>query len=71
MSSFFAGEFKANEFDQDLSRLVGSLDQHMQILEKDRAIGACACLVNYLELLRDESGLGRFKLNAFDLSQVG
>lgn len=62
------GDFKAQDIEQDLTRLVGSLDQHASKLECKNATAAIACLIKYTELLRDESGFGAFKLSLFDLS---
>mmetsp|Transcript_48662 Transcript_48662/g.95398 ORF Transcript_48662/g.95398 Transcript_48662/m.95398 type:complete len:948 (-) Transcript_48662:170-3013(-) len=64
-----SSDFKANDLEQDIGRLVGSLEQHHGKLEKKNSMAALLCLVKYLELLRDESGFGRFKLRTFDLSQ--
>lgn len=61
-------EFKAADIEQDLGRLVGPMEQHLNTLEKKSAMAALSCLIKHLELLGDESG-GSYKLNLFDLSQ--
>lgn len=63
------GDFKGSDIEQDLGRLVPSLEQHLPKLELKHAMGGVVCLIKYLELLRDESGFGHFKLLNFDLSQ--
>lgn len=64
-----SGDFKAADVQQDLNRLVGSIEHHLPKLEKKAAMGALASLIKYLELLRDASGHGHFKLKSFDLAQ--
>lgn len=62
-------DFKSADVQQDLNRLVGSVEHHLAKLEKKIAMAALASLIKYLELLRDASGHGRFKLKSFDLAQ--
>lgn len=64
-----SSDFKGADIEQDLARLVGSLEQHLAALEKKNATGALACVIKYLELLRDETAHGKFKLSLFDLAQ--
>jgi hypothetical protein len=85
-------DFKTDNVEQDLTRLVGSLEKHFEQLDKKQAMAAgllvshpafflfvilsfspclVACLVKYCELMANSQGLGKFKLQTLDLSQVG
>lgn len=61
-------EFLTKDIVQDLGMLVGSLDHHSNKIEKTHAMGALACLINHLELLRGDIGFGGFKLKLLDFS---
>jgi DNA mismatch repair protein MSH2 len=45
-----AAEFKNTDVEQDLKRLLGSLEQHLGDLDKKHAMSAVACLIRYLEV---------------------
>jgi DNA mismatch repair protein MSH2 len=65
----FESKFNSPNVEQDLKRLVGSIQQLFDLLDNKYAVQSLGVLINYLDLLRDDSGFGRFKLRGFDLSQ--
>ncbi|CAG8456480.1 9119_t:CDS:10 [Diversispora eburnea] len=64
-------DFAINDIEQDLNRLLGenvsvaSLPEY----EMKNAMAACACIINYLSLMSDESNFGHYTLRNHDLSQ--
>jgi len=58
-----------NSLDQDLKRLVGSVQEQYSLSEHQFSMNAVAVLIQHLELLQDDSNFGRFKLRNYDLSQ--
>jgi DNA mismatch repair protein MSH2 len=63
--------FQSKNVVQDLTRLLDS-DVNVQSLPAvslSVAMAATACIISYLDLLQDESSLGYYHLEQFDLSQ--
>lgn len=64
------GAFSPADSEQELRRLAGAVQQQQfALLEQRNALQALSWLVRYLDLLRDESSHGRFRLRGFDLAQ--
>eukprot|EP01104_Vermistella_antarctica_P017092 TRINITY_DN5998_c0_g2_i1.p1 TRINITY_DN5998_c0_g2~~TRINITY_DN5998_c0_g2_i1.p1 ORF type:complete len:930 (+),score=265.26 TRINITY_DN5998_c0_g2_i1:162-2951(+) len=61
-------DFKANDIEQDLNRLLGSIQNNLPELEHTHAMKATACLIKYLELLSDNSNFGKYRMKRLDLS---
>lgn len=45
-----AAEFKSVDVEQDIRRLIGSIEHHFTDLEKKHAMSAVSCLIRYLEV---------------------
>jgi DNA mismatch repair protein MSH2 len=45
-----AAEFKHTDIEQDVKRLVGSIEHNLADLDKKHAMSAVACLIRYLEV---------------------
>ncbi|KAJ3389328.1 MutS-like protein [Entophlyctis sp. JEL0112] len=63
--------FETKDVEQDLNRLLAGESSVLTLpeFEKHLAMGATACLINYLQLLSDESNFGQYQLVTYDLSQ--
>eukprot|EP00954_Amorphochlora_amoebiformis_P006135 480191-Amorphochlora_amoeboformis.AAC.1 len=57
-----------DNFRQDLQRLIGNITPYLEVLDKTLAMGSLACLIQQLDLLKEESA-HNFKLEELDLSQ--
>jgi DNA mismatch repair protein MSH2 len=64
-------KFQSKNIIQDLSRLLdGDINvQGLPAVSLPVAMAATACIISYLDLLEDESSLGYYQIEQFDLSQ--
>ena len=64
------GDFRADDIEQDLGRLLegGDVRRHLKELELPLAMRALGCLIRYLELLNDPDNFEHFSLRPLDLS---
>jgi len=63
-----AGFFKTENIRQDLARLIGNVTPHLELLDKQLAMGSLSCLILQLDLLKEES-TNLFSLSELNLSQ--
>lgn len=67
------GNFSTKDINQDLDRLLmlpaGTNAAALPETEMVHAMGAAAALIDYLEILRDDTNFGKYTLERFDGSQ--
>eukprot|EP01117_Protostelium_nocturnum_P017601 TRINITY_DN7194_c0_g1_i1.p1 TRINITY_DN7194_c0_g1~~TRINITY_DN7194_c0_g1_i1.p1 ORF type:complete len:935 (-),score=286.74 TRINITY_DN7194_c0_g1_i1:10-2781(-) len=64
-----SSDFKSDNVIQDLNRLLGeNANQDLDKFELKLAMKSTACLINFLELLSDESNFGNYRIEDFQFS---
>jgi DNA mismatch repair protein MSH2 len=62
------GDFDTKNMEQDLTSLLGSIQNNLPELEQKLAMGALEALIAYLDLIADDANRGKFKLQHFTLA---
>nr|CAG8502494.1 9493_t:CDS:10 [Entrophospora candida] len=64
-------DFSTKNIEQDLNRLLGKAISVTSLPEfkLENAMSACACIINYLSLLSDQSNFGNYSLRLHDISK--
>jgi hypothetical protein len=57
----FVAEYKANFIEQDLSRLLTSVESNLEALELKRALGALNCVLKHLDVIKQKLVNGELK----------
>ncbi|EFA85686.1 DNA mismatch repair protein [Heterostelium album PN500] len=60
-------DFNVKNIEQDLTRLLGSVNNVLNELEQEYAMQSLSCLIKHLELLCNDRYFGKFKLETFNL----
>ncbi|EGG18740.1 mutS like protein [Cavenderia fasciculata] len=60
-------DFNTKNIEQDLTRLLGSINNVLNEIEKELAMQSLSCLIKHLDLLSNQSYFGKFKLVSFNL----